>query len=589
MDVTNRLYRMLVLHALGLSSVLVTRVMSTDSKSQPNFVVIMADDLGIGDVGCYGNDILRTPNIDRLAQEGVRLTHHIAAAPLCTPSRAAFMTGRYPVRSGMDNSHRVRVILFNAGTGGLPPNETTFAKLLQQEGYSTGIVGKWHLGVNCESREDWCHHPLSHGFGYFYGTPFTNFLDCKPGAGSNLLVDVAAVLSRINQALALGLLSLVALKLFGLASLGWRPIGCLTILCLLFFISWFSVFGYIRLWNCIAMRDFKVVQQPIQLESFPTRLTHEALAFIKRNQKKPFLLFVSLLHVHTPLFMTKGFVGNSKNGLYGDNVEEMDWHVGQIVNTIDELGLANRTLIHFTSDHGGSIEEIRERLGDCNGIYKGGKGMAGWEGGIRVPGLFRWPGVLTAGRTIDEPTSLMDIYPTLANLAGAHLPQDRVIDGRDLMPLLEAKVRRSEHEFLFHYCGNELHAVRWHPRARPLGGVPLVVRVGARFPGNPGGDRSSRGAAPQDPELGATTTVLEEHPVEALAAALLWDLPILWMPRGVWIRRLTTRKLHCCSGLHHLVQLAARGPHPAHEPLPTSLSTEQYRRHTTPPPNPPPA
>uniref|UniRef100_A0A4W3H1A5 Arylsulfatase D n=1 Tax=Callorhinchus milii TaxID=7868 RepID=A0A4W3H1A5_CALMI len=445
---------MLVLHALGLSSVLVTRVMSTDSKSQPNFVVIMADDLGIGDVGCYGNDILRTPNIDRLAQEGVRLTHHIAAAPLCTPSRAAFMTGRYPVRSGMDNSHRVRVILFNAGTGGLPPNETTFAKLLQQEGYSTGIVGKWHLGVNCESREDWCHHPLSHGFGYFYGTPFTNFLDCKPGAGSNLLVDVAAVLSRINQALALGLLSLVALKLFGLASLGWRPIGCLTILCLLFFISWFSVFGYIRLWNCIAMRDFKVVQQPIQLESFPTR-----------NQKKPFLLFVSLLHVHTPLFMTKGFVGNSKNGLYGDNVEEMDWHVGQIVNTIDELGLANRTLIHFTSDHGGSIEEIRERLGDCNGIYKGGKGMAGWEGGIRVPGLFRWPGVLTAGRTIDEPTSLMDIYPTLANLAGAHLPQDRVIDGRDLMPLLEAKVRRSEHEFLFHYCGNELHAVRWHPRA----------------------------------------------------------------------------------------------------------------------------
>ncbi|KAJ8252875.1 hypothetical protein GJAV_G00206540 [Gymnothorax javanicus] len=163
--------------------------------------------------------------------------------------------------------------------------------------------------------------------------------------------------------------------------------------------------------------------------------------------------------------MSEGFLGKSKHGLYGDNVEEMDWIIGRMMDAVERLGLAQNTLMYFTSDHGGHIEDADARgpRGGWNGIYKGGKGMAGWEGGIRVPGVFRWAGRLPAGVEIDEPTSLMDLYPTLVTLAGGQLPQGRVLDGHDLMPLMEGRVRRSEHEFMFHYCGSALNAVRWHP------------------------------------------------------------------------------------------------------------------------------
>ncbi|KAJ8252874.1 hypothetical protein GJAV_G00206530 [Gymnothorax javanicus] len=166
---------------------LTVKAAETGNDIRPNFILMMVDDLGIGDVGCYGNDTIRTPNIDRLAKEGVKLTQHIAAAPLCTPSRAAFLTGRYALRSGLGKNGRVQVILFLGASGGLPQSEITFAKLLQKQGYSTGIVGKWHLGVSCENRNDHCHHPNQHGFDYYYGIPFTNVDDCKPGEGSAIL------------------------------------------------------------------------------------------------------------------------------------------------------------------------------------------------------------------------------------------------------------------------------------------------------------------------------------------------------------------------------------------------------------------
>lgn len=140
--------------------------------------------------------------------------------------------------------------------------------------------------------------------------------------------------------------------------------------------------------------------------------------------------------------------------------------VGQVLDAIDKKGLKKNTLVYFASDHGGWLErqEGKRQLGGWNGIYRGGKAMGGWEGGIRVPGIFRWPGVLPAGKVISEPTSLMDIYPTVVHLAGGVVPQDRVIDGRDLMPLLQGTVEHSEHKFLFHYCGTHLHAVRWHQK-----------------------------------------------------------------------------------------------------------------------------
>ncbi|XP_069493147.1 arylsulfatase D-like isoform X2 [Ambystoma mexicanum] len=438
---------------------------STETQmSKPNILLIMADDLGIGDVGCYGNDTIRTPNIDRLSKEGVKLTQHISAAPLCSPSRAAFMTGRYPIRSGMDADSVYRILYWIGGSGGLPNNETTFAKILQKQGYTTGLIGKWHLGVNCESRNDHCHHPLTHGFDYYYGMPFSLINDCQAGKPSELGLAFRARFAYHTQLIFLAVFTLIIGKLIGLIPVGWKLI-CGSAFCgLLYFVSWYSSFGFVSYWNCLLMRNHEVTQQPMKVEGAAWLMQKEATSFIERNRNGPFLLMVSFLHVHTPLVTTKKFIGKSKHGLYGDNVEEMDSMIGSILDAIDKQGLRNNTLTYFTSDHGGFLEaqDGNAQLGGWNGIYKGGKGMGGWEGGIRVPGIFRWPGVLPANTVIDVPTSLMDIYPTVVHLGGGKLPQDRIIDGRDLMPLLQGKVTNSEHTFMFHYCGLYLHAVRWH-------------------------------------------------------------------------------------------------------------------------------
>nr|XP_035953684.1 arylsulfatase D isoform X3 [Halichoerus grypus] len=392
---------------------------------KPNILLIMADDLGIGDLGCYGNYTLRTPNIDRLAEEGVRLTQHLAAAPLCTPSRSSFLTGRHSLRSG-----------------------------------------KWHQGVNCESRTDHCHHPLNHGFDYFYGMPFTLVDDCQPGRPPGLDATTRARLWHYTQMAALGVLTVAVGKTWGLISVSWKVVLGAASLVFLFFISWYASFGFVRRWNCILMRNHDVTEQPMVLERTASLMLHEAISYIERNKHRPFLLFVSLLHVHIPLVTTKRFLGKSQHGLYGDNVEEMDWLVGEILKAVEVNGLKNMTFTYFTSDHGGHLEARDERgqLGGWNGIFRGGKGMGGWEGGLRVPGIFRWPGVLPAGEMIHEPTSLMDVFPTVVQLGGGNVPQDRVIDGRSLVPLLQGAAEHSAHEFLFHYCGKYLHAARWHEK-----------------------------------------------------------------------------------------------------------------------------
>ncbi|XP_051937439.1 arylsulfatase D [Hippocampus zosterae] len=450
---------------LVLFLVLGSNVIGEESVRKPNIVLIMADDLGIGDLGCYGNYTIRTPNIDRLASEGVKLTQHIAAAPLCTPSRAAFMTGRYAVRSGMAGEGRARVNLFLAGSGGLLPEETTFAKRLQQQGYRTGLVGKWHLGVNCEQRGDHCHHPNQHGFSFFYGLPFTLVNDCKANMGSAILANLQYAPRNMAVLLVVGLFTLVCVSACGLVDIKPWILVVLILLTFLVLAVWYVPFGLLARWNCIIMRDQEVVEQPMTLETLPHRMLTEAQRFIERNAHHPFLLVFSFAHVHMPHFDTPAFVGKSRHGCYGDNVEEMDWIVGELTNTVDSLGLANNTLIYFTSDHGGHIEVSHPLIGQgggWNGIYRGGKAMGGWEGGIRVPGVFRWVGKLAAGRVVDEPTSLMDLYPTVKYLARDTQP-DRHLDGHNLMPLLEGKRDRSEHEFLFHYCGTHLHAARWHP------------------------------------------------------------------------------------------------------------------------------
>ncbi|XP_041055248.1 steryl-sulfatase-like isoform X2 [Carcharodon carcharias] len=436
------------------------------ANKQSNYVLIMADDLGIGDLGCYGNTTLRTPHIDSLAKDGVMLTQHIAAATLCTPSRAALLTGRYPIRSGMTSLHRIGVYIFAAGSGGLPTNETTFVKQLKEQGYSTGLVGKWHLGLNCESSEDHCHHPFRHGFDYFYGLPLTNLRNCKPNAGNIIIVGSRSNVRTVVQATILALCVLLLLDLFHLVTVPWRALGFVFLAVALLLVVVLLFLSQFRNINCILMRNRRVIQQPFSCENLTQRMTSEATSFMERNSDRPFLLFMSFIPVHTALYASPDFLGKSRHGLYGDSVEEMDWSVGQILASLERLNLSNRTLVYFTSDQGAHIEEISdagEVHGGWNGIYKGGK-ATNWEGGIRVPGLLRWPGVLTAGKSINEPTSNMDLFPTIFNLSKAAMPRNRIIDGRDLMPLLLGEVQQSDHEFLFHYCNSYLSAVRWHPR-----------------------------------------------------------------------------------------------------------------------------
>ncbi|KAG7467172.1 hypothetical protein MATL_G00150490 [Megalops atlanticus] len=422
----------------------------------------MVDDLGIGDLGCYGNTTLRTPNIDRLAQEGVKMTQHIAAAPLCTPSRAAFLTGRYAVRSGMASYGRVGVYIMSAVSGGLPTQEITFAQLAKQQGYATALIGKWHLGLNCEKSDDLCHHPNQHGFDHFYGITVTNLRDCQPGHGS-IFINVFSHIPYRN--IGIGAATLAFLHAFGIIAVPPKLVLNLALLMAVLsalFAGFVVTFPY---FNCFLMRNQEIVEQPFLSENLTQRMTYEAIEFLQRNSERPFLLFFSFIQVHTALFASPGFRGRSQHGLYGDAVEEVDWSVGKIMETLDSLGLNENTLVYLTSDQGAHLEEISVR-GEVhrgwNGIYRAGK-STNWEGGIRVPGILRWSQVMPGNKSIDEPTSNMDIFPTVASLAGARIPEDREIDGRSLMPLLLGEVERSEHEFLFHYCNAYLNAVRWRP------------------------------------------------------------------------------------------------------------------------------
>ncbi len=390
-------------HLFALAALLATLASGSrlTAADAPNVVVILADDLGYGDLGCYGHPTIRTPNLDKMAAEGMKFTSFYSAAEVCTPSRAALLTGRLPLRSGMcSDTHRV---LFPDSVGGLQPTEVTLAKALKAKGYATACVGKWHLGHKPEFG------PLKHGFDSFFGLPYVNDMDRVADKGP-----------KGRQAF-------------------FEP--------------------KIEYWNVPLMRGEKIIERPADQHTLTKRYTEEAVKFIKEKKDKPFFLYLAHTMPHVPLFASKDFAGKSPRGIYGDVVEELDWSVGEVLKALRAEKLEKNTLVVFTSDNGPWLQ-FGEHGGSA-GPLRDGKGST-FEGGMRVPGIAWQPGTIPAGATTQEMTSTLDLFVTAVKLAGGEVPTDRPIDGYDLSPLLTGK-GKSPRDTMFFYRGSTLFAVRHGP------------------------------------------------------------------------------------------------------------------------------
>ncbi|MBN2132134.1 MAG: sulfatase [Sedimentisphaerales bacterium] len=362
---------------------------SGQGTARPNFVVIFIDDMGYGDIGPFGSTVNRTPHLDRMAREGMKLTSFYVASPVCSPSRAALLTGCYPRRVGLARGSG-HAVLFPGDPHGLHPNEITIAELLKRAGYATGCFGKWHLGDQPQFL------PTNQGFDTYFGIPYSN--------------DMWPPHTR------------------------W-PFPALPIL-----------------------RGTEIVDQVDNMDDQATlcrRFTEEAVAFIKTHRERPFFVYLPHAFVHNPRRAGPKFMAGAKT-VEQAQVEEVDWSVGEILRAVRETGIAEKTLVLFTSDNGAAG-------GLSSGPLRGGKGSA-WEGGVREPTLAWWPGTIPAGSVCDKVATAMDLLPTFVTLAGAAAPSDRVIDGKDIRPLLLARPgARSPHESIFYHQGTTLRAVRSGP------------------------------------------------------------------------------------------------------------------------------
>lgn len=436
---------------------------------KPNFIVMNIDDLGYADIGPFGSTINRTPNLDRMAREGRRLTSFYAA-PVCSPSRAALMTGCYPKRA-LPIPH----VLFPGNDVGLAPAELTVAEILKEAGYITSIVGKWHLGDQPEFL------PNRQGFDEWFGLPYSNDMGpSEDGVKSDLDKPLPPAKGQ-----------------------GQPPLPLL--------------------------RNGKVIQRvlPDDQQALVERYTDEAIAFIERNKARPFFLYLAHNAVHFPIYPGKKWAGQSPHGIYSDWVEEVDWSVGRVLEAVRTQGLAERTLVIFTSDNGGTPRGVNLPL-------RGRKGST-WEGGVRVCTVAWWPGRIPAATSSDAITGMFDILPTFAALAGARVPADRKIDGANIWPVLTGEPgARPPHETFYYYRGLRLEAVRHGDWKLRLPGAAGDNRVGTAAKNN--ADAAAAEAKPESPKLyhlktdiGETTDAAAAHPeivakLEALVARMKDDL-----------------------------------------------------------------
>lgn len=368
------------------------------AAKQPNIVVILADDLGYGDLGCYGHLKFKTPNLDRMAAEGARFTQFNCPAPFCAPTRSALMTGRYPFRCGMTANP--------APDGGpvadalhLPEKETTLAQVLKSAGYAAGMVGKWHLGHKPGFL------PTDRGFDEYYGIPYSNDM---------------------------------------------RPVQ--------------------------VLEGTQVIEYPVVQATLTRRYTERALGFIERSKDQPFFLYLAEAMPHKPLAASEAFYQKSGAGLYGDVLAELDWSVGQVLAKLKELGLDEKTLVIFTSDNGAWFG------GSCGGLR--GMKSAQWEGGYRVPMIARWPGQIPAGQVREQLAITMDLFATVLEVTGAKMPDDRVLDGRSLMPVLKSAEVKSPHEYICGHLNSKLANIRdarWKLHVPPATQIKLKPGADGRW------------------------------------------------------------------------------------------------------------
>ncbi len=399
----------------------------TSAKTQPNIVILYADDLGYGDLGSYGHPAIRTPNLDRLAREGQRWTDFYAPAPVCSPSRGALLTGRLPERTGL-YGRRIGVLFPNDTVGGLPESEVTLGELLQDAGYATAVVGKWHLGDQPEF------YPTRHGFDSWFGIPYSNDMDWEVGYDfDERLAAMADGQTDFSEDRAAKRAAYFDPK--------------------------------VEYWNVPLIRtrrtaegfEDEVVERPADQPTVTLRYTQEAVSFIEEqsDRESPFFLYLPYTMPHTPLFRSEEFVGRSLGGYYGDVIEEIDSSVGEIVSALERAGLSEDTLVVFTSDNGPWLS--MNLHGGSAGLLNNGKGTT-YEGGMRVPGIFWWPGTIEPAVT-SEIGSATDLFATAASLAGVALPDDRPYDSLDLSEVLLRGGSSPRSDVVFYRSG-ELRAYR---------------------------------------------------------------------------------------------------------------------------------
>jgi len=340
---------------------------------KPNIVLIFIDDLGYGDVGPFGNQQVKTPQLDKMAAEGMKFTSFYAT-PVCSMSRTCLMTGSYNVRVSVPG------VLFPNSKIGLHPDEVTLAEIVKPQGYATICIGKWHLGHRAPFL------PTKQGFDAFFGIPYSNDMTLDPV--NAVFAKDCVFRDGINEEKARA--------------------GTLN-------------------HTVPLMRGTEVVEYPADQDTLTQRYTEEAVRFIRANQARPFFLYLPHTMVHGPLAASAAFRGKSAGGLLGDAVEEIDWSVGQILQTLRELGLDSKTLVIFTSDNGAAS--------GSSAPWRGKKGSV-FEGGVREPCIMRWPGRIPAGTTCNQIAGNIDVLPTIAKITAATPPSDRVLDGRDITSLM---------------------------------------------------------------------------------------------------------------------------------------------------------